>query len=162
MRRIIQAATIGALLAAGSTAALAAPGDFDVTLKPLRTDGKVDRVEVAQVIDGNLPAGEPLTLAAVVAIFGTPDVADRITDLKVVDADGDIPLKAEDDPAKPGTFYYRRWKAQRTVRFPVSVSYTAAVQPEGKGSGPAYGLRPSGGGVAAWVRASCCCRPTPA
>lgn len=151
-KNIATAALASALAAFGVTAAAAAPGDFNITLKPMRTAaGKVDRVEVRQRIEGVAPAdGQPLTLAANVAIFGTPAVADRITGLEAADADGSIPLKAQDDPVAPGgAGYARRWKAQRPVKFPVTVSYTAAVQPDGVGSGPAYGLRPSGGGVAA-------------
>ena len=62
-------------------------------------------------------AGRPLTIAAPIIYPGAWKVAERIKDLKVTDADGEVPLAATDDPPQPGGFpYYRHWKAQRAVK----------------------------------------------
>lgn len=89
----------------------------------------------------------PLTFSAPIACVGVTHIADRITELKVEDEDGTVPLKTSDDPTN-GYVYYRHWTAQRTPRTQVTVSYTVAVQPDGLLGGPPIGLRPSGGGAA--------------
>lgn len=136
---------LAALLAAGPAAAQT----FDVTLKPLRDEGgEVSAIAVRSELD-DVPADvAPFSLAAPVVYAGVRGIADRVRDLKVRDAQGEVPLTASDDAAVPGGFpYFRRWKPARPVTYPVTITYSSLVQPPGSPQGPPFGIRPSGGGV---------------
>ncbi|MEQ8559170.1 MAG: hypothetical protein RIB03_12705 [Henriciella sp.] len=128
------------------------PEDFGytVTLKPtLDDEGVVDAIEVGSTLTGGLAEGEDrLKLMAPVVYVNVMGIADRITDLTVNDAEGAIPFTtAEDDPVPGGYPYFRHWTATRDVQFPVEISYRALTQPEGGPRGPAFGIRPSAGGI---------------
>lgn len=120
---------------------------FEATFKPLRAAGEVTAIEVHSVLDG-VPDAAAFNLSAPVVYAGVPGIADRVQDLKVADGSGEVPLVSSDAPAAPGGFpYFRHWKAQRPVSYPVTISYRSLVQPVGSRQGPPFGIRPSGGGV---------------
>ena len=136
-----------ALFVSASGQALAAASRFDTVLKPVREgQPEVTAIEVRSTLDAE--AGRPLAITAPIIYPGAWKVAERIKDLKVTDADGEVPLAATDDPAQPGGFpYYRHWKAQRAVKYPVTIAYRALVQPVGDRNGPPFGMRAVAGGV---------------
>lgn len=120
---------------------------FDATFKPVRQGDEVTGIEVVSVLK-DVSDAAPFSLSAPVVYAGVPGIADRVQDLKVTDAAGEVPLTSSDDPAAPGGFpYFRHWKAQRDVSYPVTISYRSVVQPVGSRQGPPFGIRPSGGGV---------------
>lgn len=123
---------------------------YSVILKPtLGTDGEVDAIEVSATLDGALAEGEDrLKLMVPVVYVMVSGIAERTLDLQVSDASGDVPLSFEDGEPVPGGFpYYRTFTAEREISFPVSISYRSLVQPPNTPGGPAFGIRPSAGGV---------------
>ena len=123
---------------------------FDVRLRPIRDNGgEITAIDVQSTLSGFLtPDSGPFSLAAPVVYAGVAGIADRVEGLTVADAEGAVPLVQEDDPAAPGGFpYFRHWRAQREVSFPVTISYRSLVQPAGARNGPPFGIRPSAGGV---------------
>lgn len=158
--------TFARTVAAGVFAAslLAAPvvaQDLHVTLKPRRaSDGRVDLMEVTQVVDGAADPTKPFSLSAPLGSGAVQGIADRIVNLQVKDASGPVPMRVDDpqDGARggpaaagdPNPAARRLWTADRAVAYPVTASYLALVQPAySPGRGPGVGLRPAGGGVAA-------------
>lgn len=139
------------LLGAPATAAPADPASsLAVLLRPSRMDEAKGTGSVAvELRFSDLPAaaGKPL-LSLPLVIANTATVADTLTGLQATDADGEIPLTIQDDPAK-GLVWSRHWLAGRAVRGPVVVRYLAPVDntPPKRGSGPPYALRTEGGGV---------------
>lgn len=125
-------------------------GSFVVKLRSVRSEnGEVSAIEVRSVIDGVLePDSGPFSIAAPVVYANVYGVADRVEDLAVSDSGGAVPLTVEEDEPVPGGFpYFRHWRAERAVEFPVTISYRSLVQPTGGPPGPAFGIRPSAGGV---------------
>ncbi|WP_084146118.1 hypothetical protein [Hyphomonas oceanitis] len=123
---------------------------FTMTLHPtVNADGEVDAIEVEAVVTGGLePGDESFKLMAPVVYVNVQNIANRVTDLKVTDVEGDVSFTIEDDEPVPGGYpYFRHWTAERPVEFPVQISYRALVQPEGGPRGPAFGIRPSAGGI---------------
>ena len=155
--RTIAAAAILVLASCGPEAPSApAPAepelssDYQVTLKPTLTDaGEVDAIEVRAVLDSELAPGEDrLQLMVPIAYVMVTGIAERTLDLKVTDRQGEIPLSFEDGEPVPGGFpYFRTFTAERGVSFPVEISYRSLVQPPNTPGGPAFGIRPSKGGV---------------
>src|SRR6185503_10165209 len=83
----------------------------------------------------------PITYASVAGI------ADSIRDLVVRDAEGPIPLRQEDDPVNRGGFpYYRHWRAECSVQYPVTVAYRARARVTDR-TGPQFSLQAHAGGV---------------
>ena len=123
---------------------------FDMTLKPtLGADGEVDAIEVTSVLYGGLAEGEErLQLSVPVVYVMVAGIAERTLDLAVTDAEGEVALTYEDGEPVPGGFpYFRTFTAARDVNFPVEISYRSLVQPPHTPNGPAFGIRPSAGGV---------------
>lgn len=123
---------------------------FTMELKPIRgEDGAVTMIHVKQMVSGVTPAdGKPFSVRAAIKDVGTQNIADRIMNLKVSDSAGEVPLAIENDaPVSGGGRYFRHWRTDRQVAFPVSVEYDATVQPIHENSGPPYGLKATGGGV---------------
>lgn len=137
-------------LAAPAMAAPANPaGSLTVLLKPSRMDeasGTGSLTVEMRFSDLSATAGAPL-LSLPLVIANTATVADTLTELRATDADGEIPLTIQDDPAK-GLVWSRHWLAGRATRGPVVVRYLAPVDntPPKRGSGPPYALRTEGGG----------------
>lgn len=123
---------------------------FEMTLKPtLGADGEVDAIEVTSILEGGLAEGEErLMLSVPVVYVMVGGIADRTLDLTVMDAEGEVELTYEDGEPVPGGFpYFRTYTAARDVSFPVEISYRSLVQPPNAQNGPAFGIRPSEGGV---------------
>lgn len=139
-----------AILLGASLAALSAVAEaqtFEAVFKPLSKDGEVTAIEVRSTLS-DAPGAGAFSLSAPVVYAGVPGIADRVQDLVVTDAQGQVPLTSSDDPPAPGGFpYFRHWKAGRDVSYPVTISYRSLVQPVGSRQGPPFGIRPSGGGV---------------
>jgi len=71
-----------------------------------------------------------------------------VMDLRVTDRQGRVKLDQQDDPESPGGFpYFRHWKAQRAVTFPVRVKWRTAVEVPTDRRGPPFNIRPTEGGV---------------
>ncbi|KCZ96865.1 putative lipoprotein [Hyphomonas polymorpha PS728] len=136
-------------------AAVAAPeakpeAYYEITLRPeLDEGGAVEAIAVTSRLHGGLKGGETrLKLSAPVVYVNVMGVADRIRDLRVTDGAGPVEFTLEQDDPVPGGFpYFRHWTATRDVDYPLDISYRALVQPEGGPAGPAFGIRPSAGGV---------------
>lgn len=123
---------------------------YQITLRPdLGADGEVAAITVTSTLSGGLDAGESrLKLSSPVVYVNVMGIADRILDLDVSDAAGEIGFSiAEDEPVPGGFPYFRHWTATREVTFPLALRYRALVQPEGGPPGPSFGMRPSKGGV---------------
>ncbi|WP_084396546.1 M61 family metallopeptidase [Henriciella aquimarina] len=123
---------------------------YNLTLKPdVTSDGTVEAIEVSSRLTGGLAEGEEtLQLMAPIVYVNVTGIADRITGLEVSDANGPVTFATEDDEPVPGGYpYFRHWTATREVTFPVEISYRALIQPEGSPGGPAFGIRPSAGGI---------------
>ncbi|HEX3886204.1 MAG TPA: hypothetical protein VHW05_01815 [Phenylobacterium sp.] len=138
---------------AGACLALAGfappPAAFEVLLAPGHMDvaaGKGSLDVTLRIPAADAPAGAAL-LTLPIVIANTDTVATTLTDLKVTDAAGAVPLTVRDDPA--AIEYSRHWLAGRAVRGPLTVHYRAPVDdtPPARGSGPPYSLRTEGGGV---------------
>ena len=140
------------LLAAASSIAAEngeAGGHFEVTLRPVADGGQVTAIEVHSVIHGSqVPDSGPFSVTAPVVYAAVAGIADRVSDLRLRDSEGEIPLSHEDDPPAPGGFpYYRHWRAERGVSFPVTISYRSGVEPHDARPAPPFGIRPAAGGV---------------
>lgn len=123
---------------------------YTVELRPeLDGEGVVEAIYVTSTLAGGLIEGEKrLTLSSPIVYANVFGIADRVTELDVRDADGPIEFTVADDEPAPGGYpYFRRWTATRPVTFPVSLDYRALIQPEGGPPGPAFGIRPSAGGI---------------
>lgn len=123
---------------------------YEITLRPeLNGEGEVEAIAVRSTLSGGLKEGETLLkLSAPVVYVNVEGIADRITELDVRDVSGPVEFTLEEDAAVPGGFpYFRHWTATRAVEFPIEINYRALVQPEGGINGPAFGIRPSKGGI---------------
>lgn len=123
---------------------------YEITLRPERGEnGEVEAIAVTSRLHGGLKDGETrLKLSAPVVYVNVIGIADRILDLRVTDEAGPVEFTLEQDDPVPGGFpYFRHWTATRDVEFPLDIRYRALVQPEGGPPGPAFGIRPSNGGV---------------
>ena len=123
---------------------------YDIKLAPqVDESGEVDSIKVTSTLFGGLQSDETaLRLSAPVVYVMVDGIADRIKDLEVTDRIGPVEFTTEDDEPVPGGFpYFRHWTAVRDVTFPVEINYRALVQPPNSPGGPAFGIRPSAGGV---------------
>lgn len=111
--------------------------------------GVVTGIAVAETIfDSGVRGHGTLAFSAPVTYAAVTHVADRIQSLSIRDQIGEVPMNVTEDPPAAGGFpYYRHWRATRDVKYPVIARYVALVQPPGSPGGPAFGIRPSGGGV---------------
>ncbi|MDV6332952.1 hypothetical protein [Asticcacaulis sp. 201] len=149
-KRLLRAGFAAASVATVITGSVKAEPTLDMTWKPVSdVEGEVFAIAVKQVVNGVAVAdGKPLSFSAPVVYAAVTGVADRIQNLQVSDAQGVVALTVDEDKPVPGGMpYYRHWRAARAVTYPVTVSYTAGVQPPGSPSGPAFGIRPAEGGI---------------
>lgn len=155
MRRIAAAvAAIAALFAAQpgaaqTQAAAARPVVFDTLLRPVRMGGtEVAAIAVRSVIREGEIAGGRLSLSAPIVYAGVVGIADRVEDLVVTDRAGLVPLRIENDAPVAGGFpYYRHWRAERDIAWPVIITYRSLVESVSNRRGPPFGIRPTLGGV---------------
>jgi hypothetical protein len=136
------------LIALATTAVAQGSHTFDVVLKPVR-DGstEVTAIDVHSVLSGG-PADRQFTVTAPITYAAVRGIADRVQGLEISDIRGNVPLAATDDAEVAGGFpYFRHWKAQRPIAYPVTIRYRSQVQPVGSNNGPPFGIRPVGGGV---------------
>ncbi|MGC4249880.1 MAG: hypothetical protein QM605_00005, partial [Sphingobium sp.] len=132
---------------AGAAEQLPSAYEANILFHPTSTNGAVDAIEVVIELTGGPTDGA--AFSAPVVYPGAPGVAERIKNLVVTDAKGEVALAVSEDPAQPGGFpYLRHWKAQRSVTYPVKIGYRALIQPAGGPKGPAFAIRAVGGGVA--------------
>jgi hypothetical protein len=123
--------------------------DLDVTVRPVRDRGaEVRAVAVRETFRGALDQrGGPLSLRVGIVYVGRAGIADRVDSLVMRDASGVVPLGIENDPVNPGGYpYYRHWRAQRTVRPPVIVTYRMRPVQKPTG-GPQFEFYAHGGGI---------------
>lgn len=133
----------------GAGSGRAPVGTITHTWKPVRAGGQdVVGIDVRAVL-AELPAsaGATFSLRAPIVYAGVPGIAERTQGLTVRDAEGEVPLRIEDDVPTPGGFpYFRHWRATRSVSFPLTVSYRA-LTPTTPPRGPPFGLYSAFGGV---------------
>lgn len=146
---LAMAVSFAALVSANAALAQAAPL-LDVTLKPGAADaqGHVAFVDiVAKIPAVDTPAGAPL-LALPVVVANVEGVAKTMTGFEVVDAQGAVPLRVQDQGAG-SPVEIRQWIAGRPVVGDLTVRYRAPTDnaPPIRGSGPPFGLRTEGGGL---------------
>lgn len=146
---VLAAAPWGSAVCESPPAGEATGDRFQVTLRPVVNGGDVTAIEVHSVIHGSqVPDSGPFSVTAPVVYAAVAGIADRVRDLKVRDGEGEIPLTHGDDPPAAGGFpYYRHWRADRNVSFPVTISYRSEVEPSDARPAPPFGIRPSAGGV---------------
>jgi len=140
----------GGTLPAQRAASREAPaGTISHVWKPERGEGtQVTAIAVRTVVE-TLPAeaAERFTLSVPITYAGVRGIAERVQDLVVRDEEGDVPLVAEDEAPHPGGFpHYRRWRAQRRLRLPLTLTYRA-LAPDRLVGGPPFGLYAAHGGV---------------
>lgn len=119
------------------------------TWRPVRAaDGEVAAIDVRMVIDGFPDSvARRFALNVPITYAGVPGIAERTQQLTVHDAAGEVPLRVVDDAPDPGGFpFYRHWRAERPVAFPVAVTYRA-LAPRTVPRGPPFGLHAAYGGV---------------
>lgn len=134
----------------GGQAARGNENSFESVFRPVRDGGEaVTAIEVRSIINGALePDSGPLSVSAPIVYASVQGIADRVIDLEVSDRHGDISLSREDDPVAAGGFpYFRHWRAERDVVFPVTITYRSGVEPPSDRRGPPFGIRSSAAGV---------------
>jgi predicted metalloprotease with PDZ domain len=143
--------SLAVLASAGAAQAQSqAPGQPKArfVLRPVRDGGpEVTAIEVKTRLEQPDPAAK-LALVVPLTYPGAWRVAERVENLHVVDALGEVALVQQDQPERADGFpAFRRITPVRPIRYPVTVSYRARVQPPGQPQGPALGIRASAGGV---------------
>jgi hypothetical protein len=121
-----------------------------VSLRPARGQNpEVTGIDV-QIELRNAPAASsnPFSVSAAITYASVTGIADRIADLAVRDAAGAVPLTIKNDPVNPGGFpFFRHWSADRTVTYPVTVTYRALPQSDPPVAGPQFSFRAHAGGM---------------
>ena len=143
---------LGAAPVVSQSTAPASPVEITMTVRPLR--GGVPEVTTIQVrteIRGALDqAGSSFSVQAPVTYAGVRNIADRVDSLIIVDANGPLSLRVEDDPADRGGFpYYRHWRTDRRVVPPVVMTYRMRPFVGTQVPGPQFDFYAHGGGISA-------------
>jgi hypothetical protein len=114
---------------------------IDIIVRPMR-NGSPD-VQYAEIRE-HIVRSPGVTSAdfAVLVPGGPPGIAAPagLETLEMVDAQGPVPVRTDSGNA-------RRWRAQRPVTFPVSVTFRARMWPPGTRTNPSYMLRTADGAV---------------
>jgi hypothetical protein len=93
-------------------------------------------------------ASSPFSVSAAITYASVTGIADRIADLAVRDASGAVALTIKNDPVNPGGFpFYRHWSANRSVTYPVTLTYRALPQSDPAVAGPQFSFRAHAGGM---------------
>ncbi len=124
-------------------------GTVEHVWRPVRDGGPdVAAIEVRTSLIGFPDSvGRSFSVTAPITYAGVRGIADRVQNLEVKDPAGVVTFHVEDDKANPGGFpFYRHWRADRAVTFPLTISYRslAPTRPVG---GPPFGLFSAHGGV---------------
>lgn len=114
---------------------------IELTLKPERdASGSVTALGVTMHF-ADSTASQNFFVRAPLVVFSHTGIADRLRDLRMRDARGDIAVSASDSGGN------RIWRAGRAVEWPVTVQYTAIVPQARTVAGPPIDLRTFAGGV---------------
>ena len=115
----------------------------DILFRPLRGEGgQVKAIEVRIELPKGLAGKEMFSIMAPIVYVGVVGIADRITELKVQDANGEVKLNTRDDEKKPGGFpYFRHWVAERKVIYPLVITYRSSPEPTPPVRGPQFSFR---------------------
>lgn len=124
---------------------------LDVTLlvRPQRAGGpEIKAVAVREELRGPLDqTSQPLSLRIPISSVGRTGIADRVDDLVVRDAQGEVPLSVANDAANAsGYVSYRHWRAIRRVATPVTITYRIRPKLEPSG-GPQFEFYAHHGGL---------------
>jgi predicted metalloprotease with PDZ domain len=114
---------------------------MDIVVKPVR-NGSAD-VQYAEIRQHVVRSPGVTIENLTVLVPGGPPGANAVAGLETLemtDRHGPVPVRNDSG----GT---RRWRAERTVTFPVSLTYRARMWPPGTRTNPSYMLRASGGAV---------------
>ena len=133
----------------GGRAGGAPIGTVEHVWKPVREGGTdVKAIEVRTQLSGFSDSiGQAFSVTAPITYAGVRGIAERVQNLEVKDPAGVITLRVEDDPPHPGGFpHYRHWRADRPVKFPITISYRS-LSPNQPVGGPPFGLFAAHGGV---------------
>jgi hypothetical protein len=149
---VLGCAAIGLVGLSDLARAQASTDDSIVTiaLRPIRGQGpEVAGIDVQIVVSGApSPSPSPFSVGAAITYASVAGIADRIADLAVRDDSGAVPLTIKNDPVNPGGFpYYRHWVANRTVTYPVTVTYRSLPQSDPPIMGPQFSFRAHAGGM---------------
>jgi hypothetical protein len=155
MRGMVRLVTVGLLSAVVlSMPAAGAPvpaGDLRVTLKPAApaANGSIPYLDVIVTAPiAEVSPGQPLIRLPLV-ISNVQTVANELTNIEARDAIGPVKLTSTDDsgPDMP----YRRWRAERAVRGPLSFRYRVPITniPNPRGAAPPLELRSESGAFSA-------------
>lgn len=139
--------------------ALAGPGDAQtasgaaavrVLLRPVRGESpEITAIEVRVEISGDSAATPaPFSASAPITYASVTGIADRIMDIAARDAAGPISLSVKNDAVNPGGFpFYRHWVAERSVAYPVTLTYRSLPQATPPIAGPQFAFRSHAGGM---------------
>jgi hypothetical protein len=128
-----------------------AKATFTITLKPVvGSDARVFAIDVIEVIVA-VPGveGRQLSLGAPLVLFGNGKVADRVSNVEIIDASGERRFTIQDDKADvAGEDPLRRWIISSGSSYPITIRYRAAVLDAAARSNPPWGIKAVGGGFA--------------
>jgi hypothetical protein len=113
----------------------------DIIVRPVR-NGAPD-VQYAEIRERFVRSPGATNDAFVVQVPGGPPgiaAPAGLETVEMVDAQGSVPVRADSGNG-------RRWRAQRAVTFPVSVTFRARMWPPGTRTNPSYMLRTADGAV---------------
>jgi hypothetical protein len=114
---------------------------IDIIVRPVR-NGSPD-VQFAEIREQIVRSPGTTSSDFSVLVPGGPPVGPApsgLETLEMTDSQGSVPVRADSGNA-------RRWRAQRPVTFPVSVTYRARMWPPGTRTNPSYMLRTADGAV---------------
>jgi hypothetical protein len=125
----------------GRPAVVDSAASIDIVVRPVR-DGTPD-VRFAEIRERFVRSPGVTSAEFAVRVPGGPPgvtPAAGLETLEMVDSQGSVPVRADSGGS-------RRWRAQRSVTFPVSVTFRASMWPPGTRTNPSYMLRSAEGGV---------------
>jgi len=126
----------------------APPPEMDLALTPRAHDGTVDALDVHMFLQQPDVAAGDVLLSMPIELVSTPTAAYTADQIHVSDADGDLPLTADDlAPTPSGT--YRAYHATRATVGDVTVDYSTTPRAVSAATrnGPLFDLRRQQGGL---------------
>lgn len=142
-RILLSAAVVSPAIAQrGGPPVVVDPGaSIEITVRPVR-NGAPD-VQYAEIRERIVRSAGVTNDSFVVQVPGGPPVGPAPAGLEVLemsDAAGVVPVVGDSGGG-------RRWRAQRSVTFPVTLTFKARMWPPGTRTNPSYMLRAAGGAV---------------